>query len=300
MSVLVIGARTGLGRRLVRSLLRRGCDVTVLTEQAAADRRAAGVLRDERVRVEVGDASDPDRLRRAACGAKSVFVLTPHSQQQVAVERTVVDVAADIGARLVKVSCWAPLVRPDSPLTGGRHNWAIQQHIRARADVGHTILYPNYLMQSFARLVAPTVRRQAILPDPLLGCGISMVAAEDVAEVAAVALTDPSHEGRRYTLTGPSASRGRDLAETLTDLGGRPVECRPIGVDALLELTANTGGARRDPDECAAVLDVYRHGLAELVTDDVRAVTGRPPRSITQFLRANRRSFLASAPAAHP
>lgn len=291
--MLVIGAETGIGRRVVRSLLDRNTDIAILADHDDVRRASTGVPRDGRIRVEVGDTRDPARLRRAACGAKAIFVLTSHTDAQVGVERAVVDAAAEIGARLVKVSCWAPLVRPDSPLAGGRHNWTIQQYIRARG-VGHTILYPNYLMQSFARRFAAAVRRDAVLPDPLLGGGISMVAAEDVAEVAAIALTDPGHEGRRYTLTGPTAPRGGDLARTLSELTGAPVTCRPVGVDALVELMA-AAGARCDADECGAVLDVYRHGLGELVTDDVREVTGRAPRSITRFLRANRRRFLAPA-----
>jgi uncharacterized protein YbjT (DUF2867 family) len=52
---------------------------------------------------------------------------------------------------------------------------------------------------------------------------VSVVDVRDNAAVAAAALTEPGHEGRTYTLTGPEALTHAEMAAAISDAIGRAV-----------------------------------------------------------------------------
>src|SRR5215813_153408 len=113
MSVLVIGAAGTVGRLVVRQLLDRRVGVTALVPDTPVP--PGSVLAAPGVTRVTGDLTRPAGLRRAMAGCESVFVATPHSPDQVALQNAVVDAAAEAGARLVKLSSWGPSVFERSP-----------------------------------------------------------------------------------------------------------------------------------------------------------------------------------------
>jgi uncharacterized protein YbjT (DUF2867 family) len=290
MSVFVIGATGNIGRRVVRYLVDRGASVAALvreTEELPAD----SPLALPGVRIVRGDLRQPTALAEQAKGCQAVFVLTPHAPDQVELQNAAVDVAADIGAGVVKVSSWGPAVREDSPVPGARRHWITQQYILKRG-LPYTILCPNYFMQVLLNRYAAEVRRSARLVSPAGTRGISMIDAADVAEVAAEALITGSHWGRIYTLSGGRAITYPEIVEQLSKLTGRPVSYHDQSDREFADWMAGEHRQQWETDHAAAIFSLYRQGVGELVTDDVRAVLGREPLSIDDFLKANVQHFL--------
>lgn len=297
MSVFVIGATGNIGRRVVRCLLDRGTPVTALIRDAE-DLPPDSPLAHPGVRVVRGDLREPAALAARAQGCEAVFVLTPHAPNQVELQNAAVDVAADIGAGVVKVSSWGPSVREDSPVPGARRHWITQQYIRKRG-LPYTILCPNYFMQVLVNRYAGEVRRSGRLVSPAGTRGISMVDAADVADVAAEALSTGAHWGRVYTLSGGRAITYPEIAERLSQLTGRTVRYHDLSEgDEFAAWMAGENRQQWETDHAAAIFGLYRQGIGELVTDDVRAVLGREPRSIDEFLKDNINHFMPDT--AHP
>jgi uncharacterized protein YbjT (DUF2867 family) len=295
MSVFVIGATGNIGRRVVRSLVDRGTPVTALVrETEPGELPADSPLALPGVTVVRGDLREPTVLAAQAQGCQAVFVLTPHAPNQVELQNAAVDVAADIGAGIVKVSSWGPAVREDSPVPGARRHWITQQYIFKRG-VPYTILCPNYFMQVLINRYAAEVRRSARLVSPAGNRGISMVDAADVADVAAEALSTGSHWGRIYTLSGGRAVTYPEIARLLSELTGRPVGYHDLSGSEFAEWMAGENRQQWETDHAAAIFGLYRQGVGELVTDDVRNVLGREPRTIEDFLKANIQHFQPEA-----
>ena len=62
-----------------------------------------------------------------------------------------------------------------------------------------------------------------LYPMPLGLAGVSAVDVRDIAEAAAISLTEEGHEGQTYDLVGPVAVTGPSNAELWSRLLGRPV-----------------------------------------------------------------------------
>ena len=291
MSVLVIGATGNIGQRVVSALLARDASPVAFVRAGERDKPPSGVLADERVRLAYGDLGQPETVVEAARGCESVFVVTPHSPNQVELQMAAVDAAAEVGARVVKVSSWGPAVYDGTPVPGAQRHWITQQKIIERG-VPYTFLNPNYFMQVLINRYAKDVRRRGILISPAGDRGISMVHAADVAEVAAVTLTDDSHVGQTYVLSGPTAPRYTEIAEMLTEITGHPVSYYDIPEPEFDEWMRSENRQPWETAHAAGIFALYREGIGELVTDDVEKVTGRPPRHIRDFLQSVKDQFM--------
>lgn len=293
MSSLIIGATGNIGQRVVQALLDIDSEVTAFVRESERDSSTAvGVLARPEVRRAYGDLSRPDSVRRAAEGCRAIFVLTPHSPDQVTLQKVAVDAAADVGARVVKLSSWGPAVYEGTPVPGAHRHWLTQQYVVERG-VPHTFLCPNHFMQVLLTLYSGVVRRSANLPSPPGKGGISMVDARDVAEVAALVLTQDGHDGQTYTLSGPTTPSYVDIATSLTALTGREVTAQvDMSKDEFLAFMASEGRADWDAEHAWAIYQLYRQGIGELVTDDVERITGHPPRTIEAFLAETRHEFM--------
>jgi len=65
--------------------------------------------------------------------------------------------------------------------------------------------------------------RAGVYPLPSGNVGIHRVDVRDIAEAAAIALTQPGHSGKTYSVIGPRAWTGTETSGMLTRHLGKPV-----------------------------------------------------------------------------
>jgi uncharacterized protein YbjT (DUF2867 family) len=140
-------------------------------------------------------------------------------------------------------------------------------------------------MRYNTQLLMPSIQQDGVFYDSLDQGRIAMVAEEDVAEVAAIALTEPGHEGRIHTLTGPEALSFADVAAALTRALGTPVSYVPISPDAAREAMLAGGLPAPAVDLVLALRAYEREGHNAAVTSTVAELLGRPPRNYAEFAR---------------
>lgn len=286
MAVLVVGASGNIGRQVTRALVDRGVEVTAFVRESEPSDPFAHPL----IRVAVGDLSEPDTVYKAAAGCTAVFILTPHSPDQVHLQNTAVDAAAHADAKVVKLSSWGPAVQPDSPVPGARRHWITQRYILKR-QIPYTFLQPNHFMQVITTRYAAEIRKTGRLVSPAGDRGISMIDIRDIAEIAARTLVDPGHDGCTYVLTGPTAPTYGHVAQMLAELTGCDITYRDMSDDEYVAWATEQGRMSWEIEHAAAIYRLYRTGLGELVTDHVEQITGRPPRTIEDFLAEHQSHF---------
>jgi hypothetical protein len=111
------------------------------------------------------------------------------------------------------------------------------------------------------------------------------VDADDIADVAVAALTEPGHQGQLYELAGPQALTHGEVADAIARATGRPVRYVPVSMEAFTQELAR----ERVPGDVVAllrhlfetVLVPYNAGVA----DGVQRALGRPPRDVAAFAR---------------
>jgi uncharacterized protein YbjT (DUF2867 family) len=138
----------------------------------------------------------------------------------------------------------------------------------------------NFSEGSFAE---PVAAGELALPAGLRRA--PFVDADDIADVAVAALTQPGHEGKTYELTGPRALTHGDVADAIARATGRPVRYRPISMDAFTQELAR----QHVPADVVALLRyLFEAVLVPAnagVADGVQRALGRAPRDIDAFAR---------------
>ena len=149
------------------------------------------------------------------------------------------------------------------------------------ADV--TIVRGAWFMQIFSEdfLLDSIQAGEVVLPaddgqlDPFID-------AEDIADVAVAALTEPGHAGQVYELTSPRLLSFPEAVAEIAKASGRDITYVPVSVEEYAAGAAQHGV----PAELVEFLtylfsDVF--GKVAYVTDAVQRVLGRPPRDFTDY-----------------
>lgn len=266
--IVVAGATGNVGREVVRCLTEAGEPVRALTRNPAAV--PFGVA---------GDLTDPSTLRPAFAGATALFLLSGYSPD-------IFTVAREAGVRRVVLLSGGSAETGDRGNAVARYMIDTEEALRA-SGLGWTMLRPRMFMtnalQWSAQLGAGVVR--APWPD----VASAVVDPADIAAVAASALTSARHDGREYPVTGPAALRPAERVRILADALGREIRYEPQPDDeARAEMSAQMPAEYVD-----AFFSFYSDGKLDEATvfPTVEEVTGRPPRSFSEWAHANAARF---------
>jgi uncharacterized protein YbjT (DUF2867 family) len=139
-------------------------------------------------------------------------------------------------------------------------------------------------MQNILRF-APTIRTRGEFVGSLHEGKVAMIDVDDIAAVAATALTASAHAGKAYVLTGPEALSYPDVAERLSRLLGRPVAYKDVPLEVMRQLLLASGMPAWHVGVQVDFSTALSAGHASIVTNSVEAVAGKPARTFEQFIQ---------------
>jgi uncharacterized protein YbjT (DUF2867 family) len=269
--ILVTGATGTVGSEVVKRLVAAGERPRAFVRDPAKGRGLAS-----QVEQVVGDLDRPETIAAAMTDVDRVFLATTQSSRQPEWERGLIEAAARAGVRrVVKLSVFNADER--SSLQIARQHRQVERTLE-ESGLDATILRPVFFMQNLFGMV----RGRTIATAAEAG-RVAMIDGRDVAAVAAVALVEDGHAGKTYTLTGPDALTFDDAARILSQRTGRMIgHCNIAsnGIRAALQAAGVPAWFARD---MATLQTMLADGYEEHTSDDVRAVTGRPPSTLDQF-----------------
>jgi uncharacterized protein YbjT (DUF2867 family) len=285
--ILVTGATGTVGGHVLRALTAEGAAVRALVRSE----ERADALRGFDVEVAVGTYEDADAMGRALDGVERVFLVAPTGPDMAEQELCVVRAVAAAGTRphVVKVAA-AGVDAPGEPWTR-----VLREHRRVvsaltEAGLPTTVLAPSVFFQNLLRFPA-LLQEKGCISAPVGDTPLTWADARDVAAVAAHVLTTDAHDGATYTVTGPEQISYPDLAQRLGAFLGREVEHQDTDPDAARQVLLDTGSPEWNADAQLEVYAGYRDGRGPDVTEEVLKATGRPPRSLEDFLADHRAVF---------
>jgi NAD(P)H dehydrogenase (quinone) len=258
----VTGATGSLGGRVASLLSARG----LIQRLIVRDTERAPLLIAAEVRHAAGYA-DGLSMRAAFQGLGTLFLVpADEAADRVEQHRTVVDAAVAAGVeRIVYVSLVGPA--PDATSALVRDHWATEEHVRA-SRVSWTFARRSLYLDVLPRMVGA----DGVLRGPAGEGSVAAVARDDVARAVAELVAGEGHAGRTYELTGPRAITLGEAAAAMGELTGRPIR---------FEDEAPEGAPESWVSACAAIAA----GELDVVSDDVRRLTGREPAGIEDWLR---------------
>jgi uncharacterized protein YbjT (DUF2867 family) len=273
--ILVTGATGNTGSPLLPMLKARSVSVRAMIRSQGDEARVANGS----TTPVVADFDDRASLEAALNGVTRAYLVTPSSAAAQDQQVRFAELADQAGVRqIVLLSQYAS--DENSPVRFLRYHAAVERRIR-ELGMGFTFLRPNLFFQGLLAF-AGTIASDGRFFAPIGDARVSAVDVRDIAAVAVAALTEPGHEGKTYTVTGPAAITHSEIADALSAATGRQIAFVDVPPDAF---RGSLEGVLPDR-QLDGLLEDYEHyvrGEAAAVLPTVAEITGQEPGDIARF-----------------
>ena len=282
--ILVTGSPGNIGTPLAQKLLERGEKIRLMVRDTKKQDQILADLTARGAEVVQGDFSNPPSLTPCFTGVESAFLLVPVALETTEWKGSFIEAAKKNGVeRIVNLSVSG--ASSNSPIDLFRRHWAAEQTLES-SGIAWTHLQPTDLARFNIRSLLPTVQAQGVFYSTVGEGRVALVDETDVAEVAAVALTEDGHEGKKYVLTGPKAVSYPEIAEALANQLGKSVKY--IDIDPAQAKQAMIGAGMPDwvADFVNDLRDFEKKGEASGPTQDIQHILQRAPRTLEASMNA--------------
>ena len=276
--ICVTGAGGTVGREVITQL--ESAQAAFRAAYFSNDKAEAGRARG--IDAVILDYNRPASLRAAFQGCDQLFLLGPNVLNQSELERNAVDAAKAAGVRhIVKQSVMGA---GEESFSLAKVHRPVERAIES-SGLAWTFLRPSSFMQNVTTFMGETIKAEGAFYSASGEAKISHVDVRDIAAVAVKTLTEPNHDGKAYTLTGPEALTYDDLASELTEVLGRSISHINLSPSDLKNGMLAEGMPEEIADRMLDLERYYREDRASRITNDIKQVTGRDPRRFAQYAR---------------
>ena len=286
MKILVTGGTGNVGGKVVSELLKRRADVRVLARKQPEEKVQAGV------EIVTGDLLDPVSVELAMQGVDKLFLLNA----VVADELTQALIAYGIAKRLVLkhvtyLSVFKVEQFRDVPHFASK--LAVEGALR-EFGVPFTILRPGYYIQNDLGLKDP-LTKAGVYPMPLGTAGIAAADMRDIAEAAAISLTEDGHDGQTYDIVSPTLISGPGNAALWSNLLGEEIKYTGHDFDQWEQGMRSRMPAWSAFDLRMMLEGYFERGFASTGTEVARLtkLLGHTPRTYEEFATETAESWKA-------
>lgn len=287
---LVIGAGGPCGRSVSRALKRRNAPIRGFVRNAAQ----VGSLTESGIdEVVVGDLRSVSDIRKALAGVAGVFHIGPrYMPEEAAIGVTMVEEALSAGVpKFAYLSALHPIA---SHMLQHDAKRIVEERL-VRSDLDFTILQPARFMQNIAFFWKMIHERSTYIEPSGTQTMMSLVDFDDVAEVAAIALTEDTLSRGSFQLSSAGEMSRAMMAETIGAVLGRPIGAAPCSFQ---DWAAAVGWVDHPylKDAMRRMFEYYdAYGFRCGNDLCLRTILGRPPNTFRQFMER----FSAAQAAAH-
>ncbi len=275
--VLSVGAAGRFAGMVLPELAKRGVTVRALIRDASEE---GGVRARGASEIAVADLHDRHALGAALSGVDRMFYIAPaFSDDEAGLGRSVVDVAKQAGVqRFVFSSVIHPIL---SALVNHSAKGPVEEAVLA-SGMEYTFLHPAVFFQNYEAGWGAVVKTGTLAEPYSAETRMTRVDYRDVAEVAAIALTENRLVHGTFELCAAGDLNRHDVSALISQALGRPVRsAAPNFTDWTKQVKAPHDEGQLAP--LKAMYDWYdRH---ELLGNPLtlRAILGREPRTLLNY-----------------
>jgi uncharacterized protein YbjT (DUF2867 family) len=224
--ILVTGSAGKTGFAVLQALHEVGASVRALIHRPDQITLVEPLVQD----IIVGEMNSQSIMNRAVQGVHSIYHICPNVHpDEVSIGQTVIAAAQSVG---VDHFVYHSVLHPQ--IVAMPHHWnklRVEEHL-IESGLPFTILQPTAYMQNILAHWQ-SIQEEGIYPLPYpAGTRLSLVDLMDVAQAAALILTETGHKHATYELVGTNDISQTEIAVILSDKLDRPVQVTsvPLGV----------------------------------------------------------------------
>jgi uncharacterized protein YbjT (DUF2867 family) len=229
-----------------------------------------------------GDFDAPESMVKALEGVDRAYLVCTPDSQLVRRETAFIDAAKAAGVQHI-VKCSAFWADPNGASGTLRNHGVVEEHL-AKSGLGWTSLRPTGFMQTFVLVSWDMVQRGGYMNAAGEG-GMPLVDVRDVAAVAVKALTEDTHDGKTYDLTGPENLTFERQAVLIGEALGKRVRYIPATEAELTRLADMMGVDPVSKEHMIAIMRLVREGRFDPTTTTTVRDLGVTPTTFQIFLQ---------------
>lgn len=282
MIYAVTGSSGEFGRLAIQHLLDLTIPPSSIIALARNEAKTSG-LKALGVQIRIADYSDKSALAKALEGVDRLLLVSSSEVGQRAVQhQNVIDAAKEAG---VGYLAYTSIAHADTStnVLAPEHR-ATEEAIRA-SGIPFTILRNNWYTENYCNDLA-YAKESGIIAAAVQAGKVASASRTDYAEAAARVLAGGGHQGKTYELSGSRAWDFTELAQVASEVLGRTVVFKSLGVK---ERKAGLLAAGLDEGTADFVLALdlgTEEGTLSQVSHDLEHLLTRKPRSLKEGLRA--------------
>lgn len=274
--ILVVGASGTVGSELSRLLVVQGKTVVKATSRKPKTK--------DQVQVDLVSQAG---LKAAFSNVDRAFFMSPpgHANQEELLAPLIDEAQAHGLQKVVLMTAMGANADENAPLRKA------ERRLEA-SGLAFNIIRPNWFMQNFNTYWLQGIQTagQIFLP---VGAGKgSFIDARDIATVAASLLTTDTFANRDFDLTGPRALDHAEVAAIMTQVVGKTIGFTDITSEAMRQRLLGAGMPKDYAEFLVLILSYFKAGYAERTTDAVQQITGQAPRTLDQYAKDYRTSWI--------
>ncbi|KAI8579090.1 hypothetical protein K450DRAFT_243821 [Umbelopsis ramanniana AG] len=286
--VYVIGATGGIGNQLVKTLLSRGVQTTILVRDPS---KAAGLFGEsENLTVVQGDYADDAAFKQSIVGHERLFLLVQDFKNMPAIKRNFAQIAYAAGAKQVVDISSGSVSSPWRQHQIATSHYCSEEAIFNLPNRGsYVALRPTQFFSNHFFGDHQTIKfKSAIFGSAKPDSTVPWISPTDIAELAANVLTEPieKHGDMVYSMTSEVLS-GNDRAQILSRVLGKDVKYLQISAEE--QYKAYVERAHFPHSVAYGFVDAGESNFQ--ISPALSIVLHRPPQSLEAWLELNKDKF---------
>lgn len=275
-TILAVGATGKFAGLVVPALAQRSAKVRGLIRDP---KQGDAVLKNGATEVAIADLNDRSSLDAALKGIDAVFYIAPaFMSNEVEVGKSIVTAAQQAGVRRFVFSS---VIDPVISLTNHSAKAPVEAAI-VESGMEYTILQPTLFFQNLARGWAGVLDTGTYGEPWSAETRFSRVDYRDVAEVAAIALTEDRLLYGTFQLCAEGLLNRQDVAALMGEVLGRKIEAVRSNPPAIPTPNAD---AEQQVSPMQMMIDWYDHHALVGNALTLRAILDREPRTLRDYFK---------------
>jgi NAD(P)H dehydrogenase (quinone) len=226
---------------------------------------------------------DPMTLRQATQGARAIYHICPNvSPDEIQIGKAAIIAAHDAG---VEQFVFHSVMHPQTEAMTHHWNKLRVEEAMFESGLAFTILQPASYMQNVLAGWHTITERGVYAVPYTVEARMSMVDLEDVAQAAAIVLTEPYHLGATYELAGPEVLTQTQVAEVLSTYLKRVVRAEQVTIEEWTRQAQASGMGQYQIETLVRMFNYYdRHGFWGN-PHTLTSLLGRTPTKLEAFIK---------------
>lgn len=279
----VTGVSGQFANLVIDCLLARGVQPEELRASTRTPQKAEH-HRERGIQVRYGDFDDPDSLKEAFAGVERLLVIsTDKVGERVEQHRHAVEAAKVAGVRHIAYTSIVHMgEREGGNLLAADHR--ATERIIQESGLPYTFLRNTFYAELMIEPVLQALE-SGVFISSAGAAKLGAASKRDLAEAAAIVLSEPGHENKIYELTYPRTWDFQELVGLVSRMTGRPFEYRPVSDEEMAEVLKQAGLPEQAVQMALGMNASLRAGDISKTGPDLEQVLGSPVTPLDELVR---------------